>query len=248
MGELVIPRALQSPEVLNALQRAAAAHNIPLDMLKIGNAMNRINPNTGQPEFTFDETDKAGGMAIDIPSLADAQAELQGRVNSDSNRCDKIMGRRAGLIADLQNTNVQAGLDEISQTEGSTGYNARYGKNPPFDDFSRFPAPYTKETPSGRYQIDWKTYQEVAPQFGITDFSPQSQDLIGGRPCLKAVGKMTKASLSRPERHTIGRNAIIQSWSSTATTCDVGQGIETCSSARPLRTSFATGTCISYYL
>jgi muramidase (phage lysozyme) len=51
LGELVIPRALQSPELLNALQRAAAAHNIPLDMLKIGNAMNRINPNTGQPEF-----------------------------------------------------------------------------------------------------------------------------------------------------------------------------------------------------
>jgi len=50
-GELVIPRALQNPEVLAALTRAAAAHNIPLEMLSIGNAMNRINPETGMPEF-----------------------------------------------------------------------------------------------------------------------------------------------------------------------------------------------------
>ena len=52
-GELVIPRALQSPELLNALQRAAAAHNIPLEMLSVGNARNRINPDTGAPEFDF---------------------------------------------------------------------------------------------------------------------------------------------------------------------------------------------------
>jgi hypothetical protein len=50
-GELVVPRALQNPEVLWALRRAAAAYNIPLEMLSVGNAMNRINPNTGTPEF-----------------------------------------------------------------------------------------------------------------------------------------------------------------------------------------------------
>jgi len=53
LGELVVPRALQSPEVLDTLRRAAAEHNIPLQMLSVGNAANRINPNTGQPEFTF---------------------------------------------------------------------------------------------------------------------------------------------------------------------------------------------------
>jgi len=55
LGELVIPRALQNPEVLTALRRAAAAHNIPLEMLSVGNAMNRINPNTGASEFWFDD-------------------------------------------------------------------------------------------------------------------------------------------------------------------------------------------------
>lgn len=51
-GELVVPRQLQNPEVMAALRRAAAEHNIPLEMLSIGSAMNRINPNTGAPELT----------------------------------------------------------------------------------------------------------------------------------------------------------------------------------------------------
>jgi len=50
-GELVIPQALQNPEVLAALRRAAAAHNIPLERLTVGNARNSINPETGAAEF-----------------------------------------------------------------------------------------------------------------------------------------------------------------------------------------------------
>ncbi len=52
-GELVVPRALQNPEVLAVLRRAAAAHNIPPEALSIGNARNRINPKTGQPQFSY---------------------------------------------------------------------------------------------------------------------------------------------------------------------------------------------------
>ncbi len=50
-GELVVPRALQSPEVIAALRRAAARLNIPLEVLSVGHARNRINPETGMPEF-----------------------------------------------------------------------------------------------------------------------------------------------------------------------------------------------------
>ncbi len=53
-GELVVPRQLQTPEFMAALSRAATEHNIPLEKLSIGNAKNRINPNTGAPEFWFD--------------------------------------------------------------------------------------------------------------------------------------------------------------------------------------------------
>ncbi len=50
-GELVLPRALQNPEVLTALARAAAAQGIPLGALTVGNAKNNINPQTGMAEF-----------------------------------------------------------------------------------------------------------------------------------------------------------------------------------------------------
>jgi hypothetical protein len=54
-GEYVIPEALQTPEVLAALQRAAADCGVPLERLNVGHAMNSINPNTGAPEFGFSD-------------------------------------------------------------------------------------------------------------------------------------------------------------------------------------------------
>ncbi len=50
-GEIVLPKALQTPGVLGALRQAAARANIPLDQLRIGSALNSINPATGRPEF-----------------------------------------------------------------------------------------------------------------------------------------------------------------------------------------------------
>ncbi len=52
-GEYIIPEALQTPEVLAALHRAAADCGVPLERLNVGHAMNSINPNTGAPEFGF---------------------------------------------------------------------------------------------------------------------------------------------------------------------------------------------------
>jgi len=51
LGELVVPQALQTPELLAALRRVAAANNIPFDALRVGSAMNSRNPRTGAPEF-----------------------------------------------------------------------------------------------------------------------------------------------------------------------------------------------------
>lgn len=50
-GELVVPQALQNQEVLAALRRAADAHGVPVEMLMVGSAQNRINPETGTAEF-----------------------------------------------------------------------------------------------------------------------------------------------------------------------------------------------------
>jgi len=50
-GELVIPVALQTPEVMAAVDWVAAGFGIPLDRLRVGARSNSINPQTGAPEF-----------------------------------------------------------------------------------------------------------------------------------------------------------------------------------------------------
>lgn len=50
-GEIVVPLQVQTPQVLAALDAALAAHNMPLDILRVGNALNHLNPSTGIAEF-----------------------------------------------------------------------------------------------------------------------------------------------------------------------------------------------------
>lgn len=53
-GELVIPAALQTPELMEVIARAVAAHGVPLEKLRIGSRRNSINPETGMAEFGKD--------------------------------------------------------------------------------------------------------------------------------------------------------------------------------------------------
>lgn len=55
-GEYVIPEALQTPEVMAVLRRAAAARGVALGRLNVGHAMNSVNPTTGAPEFGFSDS------------------------------------------------------------------------------------------------------------------------------------------------------------------------------------------------
>jgi len=178
-GELVIPEALQNPEVLSAIRRAAAQNDIAFDRLRVGSAGNSINPNTGLPEFASDM------------SFARVPLGRFGAFEDGQRKFSDMMRDRADLISALHNPKVQAGLDTISQTEGNTNYASRYGNNPPITDFSKHPAPGTVGTPSGRYQIDARTYNDIAPKIGITDFSPQSQDLMAAY-LLKHAGEGAK--------------------------------------------------------
>ncbi len=56
-GEIVLPDALQTPAVLYAIRQAALDANIPLERLRVGSAVNSINPHTGQPEFYYSGED-----------------------------------------------------------------------------------------------------------------------------------------------------------------------------------------------
>ena len=85
-GEYVVPQALQTPELLTALRRAAADHNIPLEMLSIGNAMNRINPTTGVPEFGFEDS---AALTPEMEAQASRAPNIPININSPWRDIDK---------------------------------------------------------------------------------------------------------------------------------------------------------------
>ena len=83
---------------------------------------------------------------------------------------------------DGANDNVRRFLDFLGKAEGAD-YDVIVGGGR-FNDFSRHPNVVglrTAEGPStaaGKYQITGTTYRDFAPQLGINDFSPESQDRL----------------------------------------------------------------------
>lgn len=54
LGEVVIPRALlDDPEVMGVIQQIFAAYEIDMGEFTVGDPANKINPETGHPEFFF---------------------------------------------------------------------------------------------------------------------------------------------------------------------------------------------------
>lgn len=61
LGEIILPAALQTPEVMRALRLAAARAGISLDRFRLGMPQNSVNPNSGVAEFySFDGSDDLG--------------------------------------------------------------------------------------------------------------------------------------------------------------------------------------------
>jgi muramidase (phage lysozyme) len=80
------------------------------------------------------------------------------------------------------NPKVQAFLTLIETAEGAT-YRSRYGDHVngtrrPFDSYATYPAATPSNTPQGRYQVILSTYNFESARLGLTDFSPQTQDIM----------------------------------------------------------------------
>jgi hypothetical protein len=61
LGEIVLPTALQTPDVMRALSTAADRAGVSLDRLRIGMPQNSVNPRTGAPEFGTFSNHTSGG-------------------------------------------------------------------------------------------------------------------------------------------------------------------------------------------
>lgn len=81
-GEIVLPKALQTPNVLGALRHAATDANIPLDQFRIGSALNSINPATGRPEFAGLPQEEIEEIAVTAPREAGIVQAPQNLPNS----------------------------------------------------------------------------------------------------------------------------------------------------------------------
>lgn len=101
-------------------------------------------------------------------------------------KIDKKAVRRAQNAEYLKNENVSAFLKAIALAEGG-GYDFKFGsvkgkKNDPwrFSDYSTHPGAGRGGTitAAGMYQINRETWKEMGEKMGLSDFSPQTQDLI----------------------------------------------------------------------
>lgn len=86
----------------------------------------------------------------------------------------------------LKDPNIHAFLKAIAEAEGG-GYDFKYGavkgkRNDPwrFTDFSTHPGPGFggKTTAAGMYQENIDTWREMSSNMGLSDFMPETQDLI----------------------------------------------------------------------
>ncbi|MDR5739491.1 glycoside hydrolase family 104 protein [Caballeronia sp. LZ016] len=125
---------------------------------------------TGDPADGTDGTDSGAG---DTSSSFD--------FNDIGSSVSNIFTSVSAAVSD---PNVQAFLAMIRRGEGTTGangYRTLFGGGL-FNDYSRHPnIAVTRgaltSTAAGAYQILYRTWIEVAASYGLTDFSPASQDV-----------------------------------------------------------------------
>lgn len=122
-GEIVVPRALQSHAVLAALKEAAASYGIPIARLLVGSASMSINPDTGSPEFSLE--DSVDGNVPAAAGMTDVQAQAGTR-----NSADDASARAGHAIthAPVWRGNVNQ-KDKPGEGEGTFG--SRRDGNPP---------------------------------------------------------------------------------------------------------------------
>jgi hypothetical protein len=84
-GEVVIPRALQTPAVMRALATEAARQGIDTSRLSVGSPANSRNPRTGQQEF-MEEIVVTGERPspVNIPRVTNMPGSPWGRVGEPS--------------------------------------------------------------------------------------------------------------------------------------------------------------------
>jgi muramidase (phage lysozyme) len=124
---------------------------------------------------------RPASTAVSAQRRFHGSATMTASPSSPSPREVRLLENRALL----RHPNMQAFLAAIALAEGG-GYDFRYGavrgrRNDPwrFSDYATHPGPGRggKVTAAGMYQITRPTWREMGARMGLTDFSPETQDL-----------------------------------------------------------------------
>ena len=143
-------------------------------------------------------------FSINVPEVSSLDTDLSAYLPSE-----RPVERHRGAqgVAHAANKNLppeaRALLDVIA-TDESPDYNTIYGGQK-FDDYSRHPGAYIpirkgphageKSSAAGRYQFIERTWNDQAKKLGLTDFSPESQDLAAWNYAQETYGNRTGRSL-----------------------------------------------------
>jgi muramidase (phage lysozyme) len=162
LDDLPTPGSLQ-------ISPAAAATSPPTDLGRL------METPSSQP--APDGVEAAPAPAPTAAALAPRGGSSQQTTSPPGNPTEQAR-LRARAEAYLQDPNVRAFLNTIGYAEGAD-YNSLYGSPPKtFTDFGKYPGRGLPNTASGKYQILERTYDGLARELGLTDFSPHTQDLM----------------------------------------------------------------------
>jgi penicillin-insensitive murein endopeptidase len=184
----VVPHQFQTPEFMAALNRAAAEHDIPLEMLSIGNAMNSINPNTGAAEFGI--SDWFSGLfssktaaAANTPRMATASSEPYYYEGPEMEKITITTPREQGLV-------------QLPQNLPNSGFYSYHGK--PGDG----EAQYGQAPTMGLIgETGARLRAAGAPPMGVGDLSLQDGSKYGGHGLYHQNGLAFDARPVRSDGH-----------------------------------------------
>ena len=99
------------------------------------------------------------------------------------------------VTAAVSDPNVKAFLDVLAKPESGGAYDRKFGGGT-FDDYSEL---QSGSTPFGRYQFKPTTYNPIASRLGISDVSPESQDIIAVQ-YMKDLGVLDEVQSGDPNK------------------------------------------------
>ena len=196
LGELVIPELLQTPELIDALRRAAAESGIPFDRLRVGSRRNSINPETGAAEFGIStpEDPYANPYYDGIDGVMSSTTPWEDHGNYFDNRFNEVVYDRSN---DFGGAEGPSGGSQPQPPQQPYVYNGPVTeettvKTPPWPNFAQLPQVganrgfYSYGTPDGG-RAQWGRQNAIdavsdagsrwnatgAPAFGVGNMSKE---------------------------------------------------------------------------